>query len=69
MSLYEALAGDYDPTSVGSNKLTADDACDIRELYRECGWSQKEIAVHFGISQPQVSRIVNHKQWKEAVRD
>lgn len=64
MSLFEALQG---PAYVLTTqvRLTEEDVADIRKLYRECGWKQQEIADQFGISQPQVSKIVNNLQWKE----
>lgn len=65
MSLYEALRGDYVPPHNGRVKLSPEDAADIRKLYAECGWSQVEIAEHFGVSQPQISKIVNNLQWKD----
>lgn len=66
MSLYEALLGDYTPTPErrGNRKLDDRDVADIRKLYRECGWKQVEIAEHFGVTQPQISKIVNEKHWK-----
>lgn len=66
MSLYEALLGDYTPAPErrGNRKLDDIDVADIRKLYRECGWKQVEIAEHFGVTQPQISKIVNEKHWK-----
>lgn len=64
VSLFDALAGS--DWRSGHRKLTFSDALDIRKLYRECGWSQTDIADHFGVSQPQVSKIINNLQWKAA---
>lgn len=64
VSLYEALWDDLPPSSA-NKKLTEGDVADIRKLWAECGWTQQEIADHFEICQPQVSKIVNRKQWKE----
>lgn len=66
MSLYEALQDDTPlPLSPANRKLTERDVADIRKLWVECGWTQREIAGHFEICQPQVSKIVNRKQWRE----
>lgn len=66
MSLYEALLGDYTPTPAlkGNRKLDKQDVYDIRQLYHECGWKQVELAEQFGVSQPQISKIVNEKHWR-----
>lgn len=65
MSLYDSLyCADYTPPRTGRLKLNTTDAADIRKLYRDCGWSQVDIAEHFGVSQPQISKIVNNLQWK-----
>ena len=44
-------------------KLKEEDVVEIRRLYNE-GWTQKNIAKKFRISQTQVSRIVNGFDWK-----
>lgn len=63
MSIFDLLDVEYN-APLGERKLTAADVADIRRLYAECGWKQQDIADHFGISQPQVSKIVNNLQWK-----
>jgi hypothetical protein len=46
----------------GSSKLDADCVSQIRRLCAS-GRSQKRVADFFGVSQPTVSQIVNHKRW------
>lgn len=43
--------------------LTETEVLEIRALYQNTGHTQPEIAAMFGISQAQVSRIVNYKKW------
>ena len=63
MSIFDALTVDYQ-IEERKPQLTPEQVADIRELYHGCGWRQADIADHFGISQPYVSRIVNHKRRK-----
>jgi len=64
MSILQALTDDDWEAAPWNRTLTAEDVADIRKLYRQCGWKQKDIAEQFGITQPHVSKIVNFKQWK-----
>jgi hypothetical protein len=48
--------------SIGNSKLTADQVREIRRLRAE-GLTQQAIANRFGVDRPQVSKIVNGKQW------
>lgn len=45
-------------------KLTEEDAKEIRALYSQGGIRQVDIARKFGISQQEVSKIVNDKLWQ-----
>ena len=45
-------------------KLTENQVYDVRCLLAQGGITQKEIGQRFGISQQNVSRIVNHKRWR-----
>lgn len=65
MSLLAALQGDYTPPRTGQIKLSADDVNDIRRMYYHEDWSQVQLAEMFGVSQPQISKIVNKLQWKD----
>lgn len=47
----------------GLSKLTTDRVREIRQLYRAGGIKQKELAERYGVAQPQISAIVNRKQW------
>lgn len=44
-------------------KLTEFQVEKIRELY-DCGLTQKQLAITYGITSRQISSIVNKKQWK-----
>lgn len=44
-------------------KITMEKAEQIRKLYKLQGISQKILGARFGISQSQISRIVNNKRW------
>jgi hypothetical protein len=48
----------------GTTKIRAEDVAKIREMYVDA--PQALIATTFGISQTQVSRIVNRKRWANA---
>ena len=72
MSLFEALGGYIRPEEYiqldftpGRYKLTNEDATEIRRLYATQGWTQKGLAAEFGVSQPQISKIVNNKQRRQ----
>lgn len=67
MSLFEALGGgeEYVTLPPWERETTDQDVRDIRRLYTESGWLQTDIAEHFGISQSNVSRIINHKRRKD----
>lgn len=64
MSLFEALGGGAPAPDVpgGRTHLTDDEIVEVIRLYRDCSWRQVDIADHFNISQPFVSRIVNLKR-------
>lgn len=64
MSLLEALMGEYEPED--QFPLVAEDVAEIRRLYATGKVKQVELAAEYGVSQPQISKIVNHKQWKVA---
>lgn len=65
MSIFDTLNVDYDPAWDGTAALTLDDAREIRRLYATQGWRQVDLAREFGVSQPQISKIVNNLQWKD----
>jgi predicted XRE-type DNA-binding protein len=44
--------------------LTDDDADDIRLMYATGTYRQVDLAEQFGVTQPQISKIVNNKQRK-----
>jgi hypothetical protein len=45
-------------------KLTEQNIHEIRELWRTCNWTQRELAEMFGVSQPTICAIVNYYGWK-----
>ena len=47
----------------GKAKLAESDALEIRKVYVESGRSQMSLAQEHGVSQQQISRIINRKQW------
>lgn len=65
MSLLDALltGPDYEPLA-RRLRLTDEDAADIRRMYATGSWRQVDLAAEFGVTQPQISKIVNNKQWK-----
>ena len=60
-SLFDALTADYE---IVERKLppTPGQVREIRKLYAAGGIRQIDLAEVFGISQPEVSRIVNRKR-------
>jgi len=49
----------------GRAKLTEREVTEIRELYAGgSGWSYRELAFLYGVSQGLIGRIVNRKMWK-----
>lgn len=48
-------------------KLTDDQVCNIRSMYRGGAWSQRRLAHKFGVTQGLVSMIVNRKLWSHLV--
>lgn len=65
MSIFEALQGEYAPAEEDQRYvLTAEDVREIRRLYATGGWRQVDLAEEFWVSQPQISKIVNNKQWR-----
>ena len=68
MSLYDALsycATQLEPPAPRI-KLTVEDVEVIRKRYATGRWSQQWLAREFGVSQPQISKIVNNLQWKDS---
>ena len=65
MSLFEALGGKetFEPVRYVRRKLTAEDVAEIRRLYHTQGWPQKALAREYGVSQPQISKVVRGLQW------
>lgn len=49
----------------GFSKLSSNAAQQIRNLSK-LGYTQREIAQHFGVSQTCVGRVINHDTWKTA---
>ena len=47
------------------NKLTMEDAREIRRLYATGNYSQREIAQMYGCSQQTICRILNNQSWSE----
>lgn len=64
--LLDALQGP-DPEPAASREVPEEDVREIRRLYAEGNLVQVVIADQFGISQPEVSRIVNRKRRKKVV--
>jgi hypothetical protein len=62
MSLFDALQGEYEPED--QFPLLAEDVREIRRLYATGKVRQVDLAAEYGISQPQISKIVNFKQWR-----
>jgi hypothetical protein len=46
-----------------SSNITVDEVYELRELYATGNFYQWELAERFGITQQQVSRIINKKRW------
>lgn len=46
-----------------TSKLTEDDVREIRRLWATGNYYQRDLAVHFCITQPSVSAIVTRKKW------
>lgn len=64
MSIFEALQGP-DPSRYERRKLGAVDVASIRKRYAgHPRPTQVSLAREFGVSQPQISKIVSGKQWK-----
>ncbi len=49
----------------GRHKLTEEEVKEIRRLYSTGKYFQKELGNMFGVSFPQVSHIINNKQWRK----
>ena len=47
----------------GNSKLTQEEVLEIRELYAEGEWTQRELADEFGVRNSHISRIVRRKSW------
>ena len=47
-----------------SHKLSPEDVSLIRELYATGKFTQKELAIRFGVSQPMIGYIVRRDSWK-----
>lgn len=67
MSILEALTAAYEPVADKRKKLSSADVANIRSRYRRGrgGPTQVELAEEFGVTQPQISKIVNGKRWAE----
>lgn len=63
-SLFDALSAPYEPGGDQRRTLTEVDVSDIRALYANCTYKQVELASMFGVTQGQISKIVNNLQWK-----
>jgi len=48
----------------GGAKLTEANVLEIRELYATGKYHQKHLADMFGVSRPQISHVVNNKNWR-----
>lgn len=44
-------------------KLTAEDVLEMRERAKRSGVTQRDLAAEFGVSQPQVGRILRRERW------
>ncbi|HKZ21188.1 MAG TPA: helix-turn-helix domain-containing protein [Acidimicrobiia bacterium] len=66
MSLYAALLDEsYRPARSSRLKLNAKQVAEMRQLYLHCGWTQNQLADHFGVSQGHISKVVRELQWKD----
>lgn len=67
-SIFEALGGhieyDIDGEAVLREELSPAQIRDIRARYRSGAIRQVDLADEYGVSQPYISRIVNHKRRK-----
>lgn len=52
-----------------SNKLTPEQAAEVRRLYAAGGHSQNKLARFFGVSQATVNNIVLNKAYREEKND
>lgn len=50
---------------VGTSKLKAKSVAEIRALYQTGDFTQKQLGEQFGVTDAQVSLIVNNKSWEE----
>lgn len=66
MSIFASLDGfaAYETPAAEQRRLTAEDVAEIRRLYATGQWWQKTLAREFGVSQPQISKIVRGLQWQ-----
>lgn len=46
-----------------SNKISKEKSEEIRNLYRNTNFTQKELGVIFNVHQCNISRIINNKRW------
>ena len=46
-------------------KITLEDAREIRELYTNGGFTQRELCRKYGLTQGHISNIINGREWKE----
>lgn len=51
------------------NKLTPEQAVEIRHLYASGQWSQGKLARHYGVSQTLINSLVLHKTYIEGKND
>lgn len=61
-SAHERPSGSRHPRA----KLNEESVADIRSQYRDGGASQRELAVRFGTSQPNIGRILRGEAWRRA---
>lgn len=62
--LFEALVSDEPLPAFQRYKLTVEDVAEIRRLYHTQGWLQTSLAREFGVTQPQISKVVRGLQWQ-----
>jgi DNA invertase Pin-like site-specific DNA recombinase len=51
----------------GQAKLTEDDVREIRRLYATGNFTQRELALEFGIARSAIGKIVRRQAWKHVV--
>lgn len=51
-------------SDVANSVLSEVDVREMRRLYAEGGWTQKQLGFRFGISQPAAGRVLRREAWK-----